>query len=404
MRFVFFRQPKYERNYPFTYIIHGFAFLSIILNSFITLPMYISDILCIFWILFTIILFKNIILSALSYFLITLLDYIIGITFIWIFELSYATAYSSRMFSLFVGLISLMLLVTVSTIFRNKTFNYSSKPDNIIGNIFFFGLITFILPIMKTVFESTNLHHRGQAMIGLVVVLLMLWAIYHRYTKIQKDKYRYQETVSLQDKLLKEQQHYYELLLEKETETRKFRHDIKQQLRCIYEYESHGEYAKSKEYIEDLLNQSESLGKTISTGNRIIDIVVSDIIHNKNIRLHWDNVIHFPLKLKETELCTLFANLLKNAVEAVEAIEEKDIWVTTKHLEEHFVIIVKNPIKEKVEIKKNLIPTTKDNTQYHGYGLQNVQDIVSKYNGNLMFDCDNHYFVVTIMLQDVIEN
>jgi two-component system sensor histidine kinase AgrC len=403
-RFIFGAKPRSEPQSKYIDFLQIIPIIFIILNSFFNQPVKNSQPLYIFMILFVAIKFKNVILTLFSHFLITFIDYIIGIILIWMFELNYNIAYKSTIFSAIVGFISFVILILCSILISNKRIQINQNDEYLIGNIFCFGLITCILPIVRTVFESTKLHYRGQAIVGIVLVLIMCWILYRRYLNMKREKIKYQNDILIQEQFLKEQENYYELLLEKETETRKFRHDIKQQLRCIHEYECQGEYDKSKAYIEELLNQTENFKKTISTGNKTIDIVVSDILHTSNAAIHWNGVMSSPLKMKDVEICTLFANLIKNAVEAVEQLEEKDIWVATKYFEEHLVISVKNPVKQKIEIKNNKISTSKSNIYNHGYGLSNVQDIVSKYNGTLKLDCDESYFNITVMLQDVIEN
>lgn len=64
-----------------------------------------------------------------------------------------------------------------------------------------------------------------------------------------------------------------------------------------------------------------------------------------------------------------------------------------------WILSVKNPVETDVKIQKNRIETTKRNKELHGYGIQNMQRVVKKHDGNLKFTCKDGIFSVRVMLQ-----
>ena len=57
-----------------------------------------------------------------------------------------------------------------------------------------------------------------------------------------------------------------------------------------------------------------------------------------------------------------------------------------------------NPNVEKIILKDGLPLTTKNDHNSHGYGMKSIRYIVEKYNGNLIIDCNNNIFVLSILL------
>ena len=63
-----------------------------------------------------------------------------------------------------------------------------------------------------------------------------------------------------------------------------------------------------------------------------------------------------------------------------------------------FLLIIDNPVEKNVDIINNTIPTSKEEKDQHGLGLQNINQIVKKYNGTINMTCKNLIFTSTIML------
>ena len=42
--------------------------------------------------------------------------------------------------------------------------------------------------------------------------------------------------------------------------------------------------------------------------------------------------------------------------------------------------------------------TTKDNKEYHGFGIKNIKGIVDKYKGIIQFDEESGYFICDILI------
>lgn len=59
---------------------------------------------------------------------------------------------------------------------------------------------------------------------------------------------------------------------------------------------------------------------------------------------------------------------------------------------------ISNPVAQKPLIVNNRILTTKDNKRIHGIGILNIQRVVEKYSGNVLFLSDEKQFKAEMFL------
>ena len=106
------------------------------------------------------------------------------------------------------------------------------------------------------------------------------------------------------------------------------------------------------------------------------------------------------LPYKSSDLCIVLGNLLDNAMEATEKLEnEKDIFVSLLYQKEKLLIKIRNPYTG--DLKKdragNYISEKKDR-ENHGIGLKSVRKVVEKYEGVMEIHTEDQIFEVTIIL------
>ncbi|MDD3185296.1 MAG: hypothetical protein PHT76_08370 [Anaerostipes sp.] len=203
-RFVFGGETKCKSN-KIICTIHIVAFVEIVICVYNGFGQNLENrIQSIIFIIYISILFYNVLYGFLSYLFITLLDFAIGLFYIWVFEIKYQTAYESYIFSLFVGITSLVLLSIIALIRKKKikqNVSYYEKTDYIIGNILLFGILACGVPLMGAVFRTTNVHRRGQALIGIVIVFFVICIWIQRYRKVKTKKQEYENKLVVQENI-----------------------------------------------------------------------------------------------------------------------------------------------------------------------------------------------------------
>ena len=146
-------------------------------------------------------------------------------------------------------------------------------------------------------------------------------------------------------------------------------------------------------------------GKDIYNTN---NIYISSILNSFD-QSFIDNKIEFDLsyyiigdlKMSSMDICSLFYNLILNAVEANLKIKDKRfIKLYIANIKNNVVIKIINPVNDCFNLKYNRRKKDikKEDKENHGFGLITINNIISKYNGNIEYSIDNKMLIVDITL------
>ena len=97
--------------------------------------------------------------------------------------------------------------------------------------------------------------------------------------------------------------------------------------------------------------------------------------------------------------CTIISNLLNNAIEACEKIQEDKRIIEFKiagYNSQIFISVRNSYDMESIINQKQKFITTKEDKLNHGIGLENVSRTVKKYDGDMRISQENERFIVTI--------
>lgn len=159
------------------------------------------------------------------------------------------------------------------------------------------------------------------------------------------------------------------------------------------------------EYIERL-QHLDSAGSTMIETNRIaVDIILNQKLaaaEDAGIRFmpQLDDLSTFPLP--DDELIIVLSNLIDNAIEACEKIEDtarRFIRLNMKVEPQCAYLRIENPTVSPVEIKNNRIITTKANAAEHGYGIQNMIAVLERHSAYYLFEYSEEAGTLSFTLQ-----
>ena len=134
----------------------------------------------------------------------------------------------------------------------------------------------------------------------------------------------------------------------------------------------------------------------IKTGNDIIDALINTkqkLAEENNIIFSTNISIPSNCSVSDLDFICILGNLIDNALEACENQNQKYIDLTIKEINHLLIIKVINSYKDM--LPKKFITTKKDKS-LHGIGLENVKNIVKKYNGSYKIS-QNQDEVITII-------
>ena len=81
--------------------------------------------------------------------------------------------------------------------------------------------------------------------------------------------------------------------------------------------------------------------------------------------------------------------------------EEKTISLECRYNDKNIIIVVKNSYNSEQQNGTSQWRTRKENTDYHGYGLENMKDSVEKYNGVFDIETKDNIFTLTILFNNM---
>lgn len=199
----------------------------------------------------------------------------------------------------------------------------------------------------------------------------------------------------LKDAILQErfingiQKEYYQTILRNEEETRKYRHDMDNHFMVIKSYLQKEKLKKAEEYIGGLQEEFMTTSmKKYFVGNDVIDAISGYYLPliDEFVDIDVNGFLQEKIDIDEVNLCTIYSNLLKNAVEELQRLKRSNRDNLKLKIEfvtgRNFVKIgIKNTAKENAKFNGIMTPTSKNDKKDHGIGLSNIMRALDKENG-----------------------
>lgn len=344
--------------------------------------------------------YKNIGTTFLSYAVISSIDIFISVYFIIFWNLDIDELSNSKFWGIGLNLITLLGILIIYILYNKK---YNGRIILLSKKLF----IIIIMCAMSVVLYSSLLQFRAadywtdtyndmfvvafnSISLTMFIVFVIMFINLRRNTILKIENLKDQEIIIAQEK-------YYKLMLEKEEETKAFRHDIMNHLYCMQLLLDEKEYTQLNEYMSELIGTVQKISYDIKTGNDLLNAIVMNIVNDHSgVVIEWDGIIPPILSISQPELCTVFYNLLKNAAEAVADQDNRCISVKIKLINNMFSVVIKNHSKE--PIKEKGLFQTKKSEPGHGYGINNVKKIIDKNNGEFVTKYSDGLFIADILL------
>ena len=172
-------------------------------------------------------------------------------------------------------------------------------------------------------------------------------------------------------------------------------HDIKYKLEASL---------NNKEEFESLKEVIAIYDSKIETGNKLLDVLFTE----KSLYCEQNNVKFSAMVdgnkldfIEDGDLYCLFGNLTDNALEAVSKIpdeEKRIVNIVVKVVDNMLIIQQDNYYTGKIKFDDEGLPiTSKEDKNYHGFGIQSMKLIVDKYNGTLTTYVNDDVFHLNIL-------
>lgn len=195
---------------------------------------------------------------------------------------------------------------------------------------------------------------------------------------------------------------YYKLLLEKENDTKAFRHDMHNHLISLRNMIENEQKDKATEYLETMQQSVLDIQERVYvTGNTLIDAITNYFLRllPKQACISIRGVLPEELSLNNYYLNTVYSNLLQNAVEASFVVFEDGLapvisieaYTTSNYLH----IIIENTCSLK---RKRIYLHDQQNTLLHGFGKANVRKALQQLNGLMEINTTSNTYKAIVQI------
>ena len=198
---------------------------------------------------------------------------------------------------------------------------------------------------------------------------------------------------------LEMQYQYYDSLMKKQEEIREYRHDINNLVATVEALvEKNISLSDGASMAEELKEKNQNLTVPLYCANPIVNTVLWQKQKEAESQgTQFDvNISHeesFPID--RIDICSLFANILDNALRETVEHENSVITINSTRKVGFLFISISNTSNKCIS---ETMPITTKKGKNHGHGIEIIQKIVNKYEGEFIFNSENGIAKVMISL------
>lgn len=163
----------------------------------------------------------------------------------------------------------------------------------------------------------------------------------------------------------------------------------------------------SADAFADLRRSIAIYDSVIETGNPLLDVLFTEkSLYCESHGITLSCMVDGKLLsfIEDGDLYCMFGNIVDNALEAVMGIREREkrvINVVVKGREGMALVQVENYFTGLLRGEDGQPVTTKDDKNYHGFGLRSIRAIARKYGGEMSVDAQGDVFSLTLLFPTV---
>lgn len=293
------------------------------------------------------------------------------------------------------------LLFTLLLILIHKTDqriqNTALNAMEVIILMIFSAVGYFATGVISTLKDENLYYFIISGLILFAFEALLLYAIYHR-----KRSGYYRRLSTEYKKQFESEYNFFKDYKATQEDTIHFRHDWQNHMLLIRQMLANGEYDKAEAYFTSLSANTPEGNTRTATGCELADMILgikSEQMENLNITFHFKGNLKDLNRLEQVDCCVLLSNLLDNAIEANSKVTaDRHITLLSRRTEKLFYLEMRNPSVEKLCVDGHRVLSTKKTDTPCGIGLENVNAIIQKYNGECKYFTEEGTFVFQMLM------
>lgn len=296
-----------------------------------------------------------------------------------------AVVFSSGKKRIITAVIALALLATEVFFALSTTAPTALNEINILS---FFSFERYFIRYLNLDIFGLSVARLPVFLIFGAAVIAALWA-YSAYVIKTRTEAAIRET----------EQEYYDEINRRYNESRKILHDINNHLLAVSALIERGSIEEAKRYIAEVSEQSDLAAIPVKTGRNVLDALLfkkTEQAAEKGCKIAFEIDCPISGSVSDYDLCTIFGNILDNAIEAVSAGDRISVKIG-KQLDMLY-ISCENPFSGELKRRGDKIITTKKDFASHGFGLMRVRELAVRYGGDVNITAEKSVFLIEILL------
>jgi len=344
--------------------------------------------------------FLKIFLSVLNYLILVITELIVlfGITIV--YNVSVSMVVEESLYRVLGAIVSKMLALFVASIlclrFRKKKIYLGMQYYYVLFLIMFITSTATMFLVFKLSYDRADTSMSELTVVCSIGLLLSTFFALFLYERLALQA----ETIrinSQHERNLKDQISHLEEATLNQKNLRGIKHDLSEYMDTLKNLLLKKDYDGAMLHIDDITNEIDINKHIVNTGNSGLDAIISskkNMAESKKIMFKMNLQIPEALPLKSMDMCSIFGNLLENAIEACDKLDDdakKEIFFRLEYRGGKLYCQIDNTAPTDV---KSDYSTTKNNEEEHGFGLYNVIKTLKKYDSEPFIQCVNNIFTV----------
>lgn len=182
---------------------------------------------------------------------------------------------------------------------------------------------------------------------------------------------------------------------------RGWRHDYHNHLQTLKARLDMGQTTGARSYLDHLEDDLDGIRALAETGNVSVDAILNaklSLVLKQGIDLNFKATVPQSLTVSDIDLCVILGNLIDNAMESCEKVEEgsRFLRLYIGVLRQQLYLSISNATTETVRRIDAAYVSTKRGS--HGHGLKRIDRVVEKYGGYVNRQNEPGVFATEILL------
>lgn len=236
-------------------------------------------------------------------------------------------------------------------------------------------------------FSGIQMQEQKLMLLCVSCIWLMCLIMYFVVQQMSKDN-----QTKLEYELMKEKEKYskesMEIIKRSNEELREFKHDLKNYLLPLQEAMETMPQSEMVKVWEKINQKIEDVQTLIQTGNSYVDSMINTkITLARSEKVDVKCTILSKMEgIDDLEFCSVFGNLMDNAIEAERKVtEKKEIIIFVEEKMGYLRLEIQNKIEKSVLNENSSLNTTKKDTSSHGIGHKSIKRTMQKVGGALKY-------------------